>query len=60
MRELFLAGVYNETYEVRTDGGPICASETTLGFKYASNMILAPIHITMLIIGAKYLARTFE
>jgi hypothetical protein len=45
---------------VRTDGGPICASETTLGFKYTSSLLLLPLHITMLVIGARYLAKTYE
>lgn len=34
IRDLFLGGVYNDTYEVASDGGPKCATESTFGFKY--------------------------
>lgn len=40
IRDLFLAGVYNETHNVLEDGGPLCASESSFGFKYVLNMLL--------------------
>jgi len=54
IRDLFLQGVYNSTYEVITDGGPKCASESTVGFKYASNLLLLPMHLYLLWVGARY------
>jgi hypothetical protein len=40
IRNIFLQGVYNDTYEELTDGGPRCASESTFGFKMMLNFIL--------------------
>ncbi|CDW75414.1 UNKNOWN [Stylonychia lemnae] len=40
-----LQGVYNETFETIYNGGPQCASESTLGFKIALIMILFPYHM---------------
>lgn len=33
IRDIFLGGVYNDTYEVLTDGGYNCFLESSLGFK---------------------------
>lgn len=35
-----LSGVYNSTYEMRFDGGPKCAAESSFQFKFIINMIL--------------------
>lgn len=59
-RDLFLGGVYNDTYEVRTDGGPKCSQESTLGLKYLLSMIQIPVHIIILYYGTAYLARNFQ
>ena len=59
-RDLFLAGVYNETYEVRTDGGPKCSEESTLGFKFTLCMIQLPLHIVILWYGTRYLAKNYK
>lgn len=40
VREAFIGGVYNETYETLFDGGPKCASESPIGFKLILNLIL--------------------
>lgn len=44
IRKTFLQGVYNDTYETLTDGGPICAGESTIGFKMVLNYILVSIY----------------
>ena len=33
-----LSGVYNSTYEMRFDGGPKCAAESSFQFKFAINL----------------------
>ena len=48
VRDLFLQGVYNETYQELTDGGPLCAQESTFGFKYILNLILLPYHLLVI------------
>lgn len=40
LRNEFLEGVYNDTYETLFNGGPKCYSESPLGFKMALNLIL--------------------
>jgi hypothetical protein len=60
LRDLFIKGVYNETYEVPTDGGPKCAAETTLGFKYMSGLLVLPFQLVIVLIGISYIARHHE
>jgi hypothetical protein len=50
-RDIFLAGVYNNTYEVLYNGGPSCASESTFIFKLMMTLRLIPWYI----IGAYFL-----
>ena len=47
IRDAFLQGVYNDTYEFLTDGGPKCASESTLGFKYVLNILIVRIKVSL-------------
>ena len=40
IRDTFLGGVYNETYQTLFDGGEACASESSPGYKMVINLIL--------------------
>ena len=40
LRDYFLLGVWNSTYEERFNGGPICSRESTFGFKFAVILVL--------------------
>ena len=40
IRDTFIKGVYNETYETPFDGGPKCAGESFLGFKLVLSLLL--------------------
>jgi hypothetical protein len=60
LRDLFLRGVYNETYEKLTDGGPKCSSESTFGFKYALNQILLVPELFIVYYGVSHIARHYE
>ena len=55
-----MSGVYNSSYEVATDGGPKCASESTFGFKYALNQILLIIELIIVYKGVTHIVRHFE
>ncbi len=35
-----MQGVYNDTWEIETNGGPHCASESTVGHKFMLNLVL--------------------
>ena len=60
IRDLFLGGVYNSTYEVLSDGGPTCYRESTLGFKFLAALVLLPWHLYVLNLGVSYIARHHE
>jgi hypothetical protein len=49
--------VYNETFEMWTEGGPTCAKESLLGFKYMINLIVLPVHMIAAYYGSRYIAR---
>ena len=53
IRDKLLGGVYNSTYEVQTDGGPKCASESTFEFKYCVNLMLFPLHALVIFLGMR-------
>ena len=38
-----LSGVYNETYEMRFDGGPNCAAESSPNFKFGITAALVSV-----------------
>lgn len=56
-RDLLVAGVYNDTFEIKTDGGPKCASDSTFGFKYVTSLILLPFQLYILYLGIDYVAK---
>ena len=60
IRELFTYGVYNEHYHNPLDGGPVCASESTFGFKAIITLILLPLHIYGVSYGVSYISRLHE
>ena len=57
IRDLFLGGVYNDTYQALTDGGPNCAAESTLGFKYGLSQILLILQIFIIYQGVKHISK---
>ncbi len=59
LRDLFLGGVYNDTYEVWTDGGPNCAMQSTLGFKYTLSLMHLPFELCVIYFGARFIGRHF-
>lgn len=42
VRDVFLKGVYNETFAYMFNGGPECAKESTLEFKFTTSLTLLP------------------
>ena len=60
IRDLILGGVYNDTYQAMTDGGPICSQESTLGFKYGLTQILLLPELFVIYYGVKHIAKHHE
>eukprot|EP00347_Sterkiella_histriomuscorum_P003746 403363105 len=55
VRNKFLLGVYNETYETLFNGGQQCYEESQLGFKIVLIAILLPFHLYYFYYGMKTL-----
>ena len=57
IRDLFLGGVYNESYQAMTDGGPTCAEESTLAFKYGITQLLLIPELLIIYHGVKHISK---
>ena len=60
LRDYFLLGVYNSTYEADFNGGPHCSKESTIGFKLGVTISLLPYHLLFIYWAAKFLGNHNE
>jgi hypothetical protein len=58
VRDIFLQGVYNETFSIMHNGGPECAEESTLEFKAWLNLRLVPWYIAGVYIFYRFVKTT--
>lgn len=60
VRDIFLKGVYNETFEVLYNGGPECAKESSLEFKFWLTLRLVPWYLIGAFVFYKFMKSADE